>query len=71
MDCVKVYNMVLTLEGLCKYLDENMIDEGHPVRSEIIDKLKGTLDDFFKLKEMLEQCIDIGKAKQNDYIINP
>jgi hypothetical protein len=20
---------------------------------------------------MLEQCIDIGKAKQNDYIINP
>jgi len=33
--------------------------------------LKGTLDEFAKLKQMLEECIDIGKAKQNDYIINP
>lgn len=23
------------------------------------------------MKAMLEECIDIGKAKQNDYIINP
>jgi DNA mismatch repair protein MSH2 len=29
------------------------------------------MDDFAKLKSMLEECIDIGKAKQNDYIINP
>jgi DNA mismatch repair protein MSH2 len=36
-----------------------------------LDQLKGTLEDFSKLREMLEQCIDIGKAKQNDYIINP
>lgn len=36
-----------------------------------MDQLKGTLEDFSKLREMLEQCIDIGKAKQNDYIINP
>jgi hypothetical protein len=29
------------------------------------------LEEFNKLKAMLEECIDIGKAKQNDYIINP
>jgi hypothetical protein len=33
--------------------------------------LRNILDDFNKLKAMLEECIDIGKAKQNDYIINP
>ena len=33
--------------------------------------MKGTLEEFTKLKSMLEECIDIGKAKQNDYIINP
>jgi len=33
--------------------------------------LRNILEDFNKLKAMLEECIDIGKAKQNDYIINP
>ena len=47
------------------------MDEGHPLRTQILDQLKGTLEDFSKLREMLEQCIDISKAKQNDYIINP
>jgi hypothetical protein len=46
--------MIFTLEGLCKYLDENMIDEAHPLRLVIVEQLKGTLEDFAKLKEMLE-----------------
>ena len=33
--------------------------------------LKETLGEFSKLKKMLEECIDIAKAKSNDYIINP
>lgn len=37
----------------------------------MIEPLKATLEEFGKLKSMLEECIDIGKAKQNDYIINP
>ncbi len=37
----------------------------------MIEPLKGTLDEFSKLKQMLEECIDIAKARQNDYIINP
>jgi hypothetical protein len=63
--------MIFTLQELCRYLDENLMDEGHPLRTQILDQLKGTLEDFSKLREMLEQCIDISKAKQNDYIINP
>ena len=47
------------------------MDEKHSLRLEVIEPLKGTLEEFGKLKAMLEECIDIGKAKQNDYIINP
>lgn len=39
------------------------MDDAHPLRAVILDQLRGTLEDFNKLKEMLEQCIDIGKAK--------
>lgn len=47
------------------------MDEQHSIRITILDPLKSTLEEFTKLKSMLEECIDIGKAKQNDYIINP
>ena len=71
VDCVKVYNMIHTLESLVEYLDENVIDEQHALRVNVLDPLKSTLEDFAKLKNMLEECIDISKAKQNDYVINP
>lgn len=71
VDCVKVYNMIHTLESLVGYLNENVVQEDHPLRTEVVDPLNGTLEEFAKLKVMLEECIDIGKAKQNDYIINP
>jgi hypothetical protein len=48
-----------------------VMDENHSIRTQILDPLKSTLEEFTKLKSMLEECIDIGKAKQNDYIINP
>lgn len=63
--------MIHTLESLCQYLEDNVMDENHAIRLQILDPLKGTLEEFTKLKSMLEECIDIGKAKQNDYIINP
>jgi len=63
--------MIHTLESLCQYLDDNVMDDNHAIRTQVLDPLKSTLDEFTKLKSMLEECIDIGKAKQNDYIINP
>lgn len=71
VDCVKVYNMITTLESMCTFLDESIMDENHPLRTTILNPLKANLDDFVKLKKMLEECIDIQRAKQNDYIINP
>lgn len=71
VDCVKVYNMIHTLIALVQFLDENIIDENHAIRKEFVHPLKLILEEFTKLKAMLEECIDIGKAKQNDYIINP
>lgn len=47
------------------------MDENHSLRTEIFNPLASTLEEFEKLQKMLEECIDIGKAKQNDYIINP
>lgn len=63
VDCVKVYNMIHTLESLCQYLEDNVMDDQHAIRTQILDPLKGTLEEFTKLKSMLEECIDIGKAK--------
>lgn len=71
VDCVKVYNMINTLEALVKYLDDACIDEQSELRVQMIEPLKGTLDEFSKLKLMLEECIDLNRARQNDYIINP
>jgi DNA mismatch repair ATPase MutS len=71
VDCVKVYNMIHTLEALVRFLDDACIDDSHKLRIEMIEPLKATLVEFGKLKQMLEECIDIGKARQNDYIINP
>lgn len=46
--------MIFTLQELCRYLEENVIDEDHPLRTTIFNQLKGTLEDFSKLREMLE-----------------
>lgn len=37
----------------------------------VLAPLQETLEEFSKLQELLEKCIDIDKAKQNDYVINP
>jgi DNA mismatch repair protein MSH2 len=63
--------MIHILSSLVQYLDENTIDESHALKKDFVVPLRNILEDFNKLKAMLEECIDIGKAKQNDYIINP
>ena len=54
LDCVKVYNMIHTLESLVSFLNENVIDENHVLRTKIIAPLTETLEEFAKLKTMLE-----------------
>jgi len=38
--------MIHTLEALVRYLDEACIDDAHILRTEIIEPLGGTLDEF-------------------------
>jgi hypothetical protein len=42
--------MIHTLEALVRYLDDACIDEAHILRTQVIDPLKGTLEEFSKLK---------------------
>jgi hypothetical protein len=55
--------MIHTLEALVRYLNDACIDESHILRQEVIEPLSSTLEEFQKLKRMLEDCIDIGKAR--------
>jgi hypothetical protein len=50
VDCVKVYNMIHTLEALVKYLDDSCVDDENELRIQMIDPLKATLGEFVKLK---------------------
>jgi len=47
------------------------MDEEHPLTTQILAPLDTTMTEFKKLEKMLEDCIDINKSKQNDYVINP
>ncbi len=71
IDCVKVYNMVVTLKSMVEYLDEAVMDETHVLRQTFVNPLKESVTDFGKLEQMMEECIDLGRARQNEYIINP
>ena len=71
IDCVKVYNMVVTLRAMVDYMDAAVMEEEHPLKKEFIHSLKESCGDFGKLEQMMEECIDLGRARQNEYIINP
>ena len=63
--------MINTLSSMSDYLDQCVMDDAHPLREVFLNDLQQCLVEFNKLKKMLEECIDINKAKNNDYIINP
>lgn len=46
IDCVKVYNMIHTLESMVTFLNENVIDEQSGLRKEVLEPLNGTLEEF-------------------------
>lgn len=54
---------------MVQYLDDHIDDE--MLRKQVLEPLSTTLKDFGRLEEMIEECIDMKKAKQNEYLINP
>lgn len=64
--------MVVTLRDMVDYLNDHVPEqEGPVVREHVLAPLKTTLKDFGRLEEMIEECIDMKKARQNEYLINP
>jgi hypothetical protein len=67
--------MVLALEGMICYLMEEFgadeQNQQHSFYTEIIEPLIATLEEFEKVKQMMEECIDIKRAQRGDYVINP
>lgn len=66
--------MVVTLRDMVSYLDDQLMEDSksvEEVRARVLSSLKSTLNDFGRLEEMIEECIDMKKARQNEYLINP
>ena len=71
LDCVKIYNMINSLEGMIKFMNQSKPDEENAFFKDIASPLNDTLEEFLKVKSMLEECIDISKVQQHQYVINP
>ena len=68
---MKTYDMLTSLEEMVKFLKTLDLPTDHPVQvcyTQAIDKY---LSEFEKLKDMIEESIDISKVKHGEYIINP
>lgn len=63
--------MVNALKAFCKFLSDYTSDEEDHLCQYYLEELKANLGDFEKFEEMIEQSIDMEKAKRGEYIINP
>ncbi|CAI2387303.1 unnamed protein product [Moneuplotes crassus] len=70
-DCVKCYNLILSLEQLLEFLTGLEVEESNEISKCYISPLQTSLKEFEKLKEMIEESVDISQMKQGEYIINP
>ena len=61
--------MVVTLEQMCGEMQAIEVEDDHPINVDIFQPLFSIFDDFQQLKNMIEDSIDIGRARQNDYVI--
>jgi len=71
VDCVKVYNMINSLEVIVQTLKNELADaEETALSTEIFTPLEQALEDFQPCKQMLDETIDFAGSSQNQYNIN-
>ena len=63
--------MISSVKNLIEFLGAQGEAAKSPIDRDFLSPLKQSLVDFQKLEEMIEQSIDVNRAKQNEYIINP
>jgi DNA mismatch repair protein MSH2 len=71
IECIKVYQLVAALKSFCNYLNDYTSKQDEHLYKYYLDDLSTNLEDFEKFEEMIEQSIDMGRAKRGEYIINP
>lgn len=71
VECAKVYQLVGALKNFCNYLSENINEDTQDLCTYYLKDLRTNLADFEKFEEMIEQSLDMEKAKRGEYIINP
>lgn len=71
IDCVKVYQVVTTVKNNCEYLGGYMSDEAEPLMKYFLNDLRQCLQDFAKFEELVEQSIDMDRARKGEYVVNP
>lgn len=63
--------MVAALKSFCNFLNDHSTKQDEHLYKYYLEDLRTNLEDFEKFEEMIEQSIDINKAKRGEYIINP
>ena len=59
------------MKHFCNFLSEYMSSQDEHLYKYYLKDLRANLADFEKFEEMIEQSIDMDKAKRGEYIINP
>ena len=54
---------------MCNELQNIQIEDDHALSINVRQPLFETLEDFEKLKGLLEESIDINRARQNEYLV--
>lgn len=62
-DCVKVYDMLTSLDNLLRFLTSLDLEKSHQITISYTEEIKTLFKEFEKLKEMIEESIDISKVK--------
>ena len=62
LDCVKIYNMINSLEGMIKFMNQSKTEDDNAFLKDIVNPLNETMEEFLKVKTMLEECIDVNKV---------
>lgn len=63
--------MLTSLDNLHRFLVSLDLDKNHQLSLTYTLEIRNMFKEFDKLKEMIEESIDISKVKQGEYIINP
>ncbi|KRX07821.1 P-loop containing nucleoside triphosphate hydrolase [Pseudocohnilembus persalinus] len=74
-DIVKVYQLIINIQNLVDKIQNDQYDQhpqyGEQVRRYILDPIVEVLEQVQPLEGMIQKAVDLDKAKNNEYQVNP